>query len=73
MILFNHNQLPRPSRLPFFSDSNEDSRILICANAEILVPMPNESSFLSVFFKKEAAIMKKIRRNDFDAKPPQPA
>jgi hypothetical protein len=32
--------------------------------------MPNESSFLSVFFQKEAAIMKKMHCNDYDAKPP---
>jgi hypothetical protein len=69
MIVFNHHQLPRPSRQPF-AGSNGGSRILARANAEILVAMPNESSFLCVFFQKEATLMKKIRCNDFDAKPP---
>jgi hypothetical protein len=70
--VFNHYQLPRPSRQPF-GDSNGASRTLTRANAEILEAIPNESSFLSVFFQKEAAIMEKIRCNDFDAESPRPA
>ena len=70
MIVFNHHQLPRPSRQPF-ANSNGGSRILARANAEILVAMPNESSFLSGFFQKEATLIKKIRCNYFDAETPQ--
>jgi hypothetical protein len=58
--MFNHHQLPRPSRQPFADSNDGGSRILTRAIAEILEAMPNESSFLSVFFKKEAVIMKKI-------------
>jgi hypothetical protein len=67
--MFNHHQLPRPSRQPF-GNSNGGSRTLTRAVAKILVAMPNESSFLSVFFQKEATIMRKIRCNDFDANHP---
>jgi hypothetical protein len=67
--VFNHHQLPRPSRQPF-ADSNGGSRIPTRAIAEILEAIPHESSFLSVFFQKEAVIMKKIHFNDFDTEPP---
>jgi len=70
--MFNHHQLPRASRPPF-GDSKGGSQILTRAIAKILVALPIESSFLSVFFQKEATIMRKIRCNNFDAKPPQPA
>jgi hypothetical protein len=39
----------------------------------ILEAKPNESSFLSGFFQKEAVIMKDIRRDDFNAKTPHRA
>jgi len=67
--MFNHHQLPRPSRQPFV-DSNGGSRMLTRTIAEILGVMPHESSFLSGFFQKEAIIMKKIHCNDFATKPP---
>jgi hypothetical protein len=69
MLAFNCHQFPRPSRQPF-ADSNRGSRILARAIAKILVAMPDESSFLSVFFQKEALIMKKIHCGDFDTEPP---
>jgi hypothetical protein len=69
MIVFNHHQLPRPSRQPF-TNSNCGSRILTRAIAEILEAIPHESSFLSVFFQKEVIIMKKMHFNDFAAEPP---
>jgi len=67
--MFNHHQLPRPSRRPS-GDSNGGSRILTRAIAEILEAIPHESSFLSGFSKKEATLMKKMRYTDFDAKSP---
>jgi hypothetical protein len=69
MIVFNHYQLPSPSRQPF-ADSNGGSRILTRAIAEILEAITHESSFLSGFFQKEAVIMKKIHCNDFATEPP---
>src|SRR5208282_197251 len=69
MLMFNHHQLPRPSRQPFV-DSNGGSRILTRAIAEILGAIPHESSFLSVFFQKEAVIIKRIHCNDFATEPP---
>jgi hypothetical protein len=57
------NSRARPgSRSPI---ANGGSRILTRAIAEILEATPHESSFLSVFFQKEALIMKKMHCSDF--------
>jgi hypothetical protein len=69
MLAFNCHPFPRPSRQPF-ADSNCGIRILTRAIGEILEAIPHESSFLSVFFQKEALIMEKIHCNDFDTEPP---
>jgi hypothetical protein len=69
MLVFNCHQFPRPSRQPF-ADSNCGIRILTRAIGEILGAIPHESSFLSVFFQKEAIIIKKIHCIDFDTEPP---
>jgi hypothetical protein len=68
MFAFNGHQFPRPSRQPF-ADLNGGSRILTRAIAEILEAIHHESSFLSVFFQKEAIIMKKIHCSDFWTRP----
>jgi hypothetical protein len=61
------NSRASPSTVRCFKWS---SRIPTRTIAEILEANPNESSFLSDFFQKEAIIMKKIRCNDYDAEAP---